>query len=141
MELWSYIWIGLFILFLIIEGITMDLVTIWFAIAALITYVVSLLGGPIWLQIALFLILSALMLVLVFPFVKNKLHVGSYRTNVDSLPGQKAVITALIDFNKIGTASINGVIWSATGDGRFEPGETVIIEKVQGNRLIVKKNG
>jgi len=134
-----YIWIGLFILFLIIEGATMALVTIWFAFGALFAYLVSLLGAPFWLQFVLFLISTTLMLVLVFPFVRNKLKVGKLKTNVDSLAGQKAVITEAIAFNTIGTASINGVLWSASGEGDFEIGETVVIESVKGNRLIVRK--
>lgn len=134
-----YIWIGLFILFLIIEGVTMDLVTIWFAFGALFAYLVSLFGAPFWLQLVIFLLSTTLMLVLVFPFVRDKLKVGKLKTNVDSLAGQKAVITEAIAFNKVGAASINGVLWSASGEGSFDIGETVIIEAVKGNRLIVAK--
>lgn len=134
-----YIWIGLFVLFLIIEGITLDLVTIWFAFGALFAYLVSLLGAPFWLQLVVFLITTALMLILVFPFVRKKLHVGKYKTNVDTLPGKLAVVTEAIAFNKIGAVSVNGVLWSATGDGDFHKGETVRIQAIKGNRLIIEK--
>ena len=70
MEFLSYIWIGLFILFLIIEGLTMELVTIWFALGALVAYVFSLAGAPFWLQLTVFVLSTVLMLILIFPFVR-----------------------------------------------------------------------
>lgn len=139
MEFLPYVWIGLFILFLIIEGMTMELVTIWFALGSLCAYIVSLMGAPFWLQLTVFLVSTILMLVLVFPFVRRKLKVGGHKTNVDSLVGRKAVITEKVEFNKIGVASINGVLWSATGEGTFDVGETVLIKEVKGNRLIIQK--
>jgi membrane protein implicated in regulation of membrane protease activity len=135
----SYLWIGLFVLFLFVEGATMALVTIWFAGASLIALVVSLSGGPLWLQLGAFGLSSLLMLVFVFPFAKKKLKVGMARTNVDSLPGKKAVITENIEFNKFGKASINGVIWSANGEGQYSVGETVLILRIEGNKIIVVK--
>lgn len=139
MDLLSYIWLIAFILLLIAEGMTMALVTIWFAGGALIAFIASLLGAPLWLQIVLFLASSVAMLWLLFPIAKDKLNVGKAKTNIDAMVGKKAVITKAISFNTIGQASINGVIWSAKGDGDYAVGETVDITQVQGNKLIVAK--
>lgn len=139
MDTMVYIWIGLFLIFLVIEAVTMDLVTIWFAAGALITFIAALFGAPFWLQLTLFVVTTTLLLILVFPLVKRKLKTGKYPTNVDSLAGKKAVVKETIEFNKIGVASINGVLWSATGEGTFEAGETVLIKEVEGNKLIVTK--
>jgi len=139
MELMSYLWLILFILFLIIEGATLALVTIWFAGGALLAFLSSLIGLPIWFQILVFIISSVLMLVLLFPLAKKHLKVGQARTNVDALPGKMAVITKSITFNKIGKASINGVIWSAKGDGDFSEGEIVRVLRIEGNKIIVEK--
>ncbi len=140
MTLWSYIWIGVFILALIIEGATMQLVTVWFALGALAAYLISLVGAPVWLQVVVFIIATVLMLIFLFPLARKRLKVGQYKTNVDSLIGKDAVISEAITFNEIGAASVNGVIWSATGEGAYEVGERVTIIEVRGNRLIVKKS-
>ena len=139
MEWLTYAWIALFIVFLIIEGVTHNLVTIWFAGGALIAYLLSWIGLPFWLQLLVFIVSSTLMLIYAFPFARERLNVGGYKTNVDSLAGKTAVVKDPIDFNTIGTASVHGVIWSATGEGDFQAGETVVITGVEGNKLIVEK--
>lgn len=139
MELLSWLWIGLFLIFLAIEGMTMALVTIWFAAGALAAWLVQLAGGPMWLQLLVFLASSALMLYFIFPFVRNRLKVGKARTNADALPGRKAVVTEPIGFNKVGKASIDGVIWSAMGEGEFREGDVVVITAIEGNKVIVEK--
>lgn len=139
MEWYDILWIVLFVAFIIIEGATQALVTIWFAVGALVAYLATLLGAPLWLQLLLFVLTSGAMLILVFPIAKKKLKSGDYKTNVDSIPGQTAVITETINFNVRGKASLQGVIWSATGDGHFEVGEKVKVLAVEGNHLVVVK--
>ncbi len=139
MELMSYIWLILFILLLVIEGATLALVTIWFAGGALLAFLSSLIGLPLWFQILVFIGSSVLMLVLLFPLAKKHLKVGQARTNADALPGKIAVITQAITFNTIGKASINGVIWSAKGEGEFSEGEKVRVVAIEGNKIIVEK--
>lgn len=117
----------------------MALVTIWFAGGSLIAYLVAVAGGAFWFQLGAFIVSSILMLIFVFPIAKSKLKVGNARTNVDALPGKKAVITEVIEFNKIGKASVNGVIWSAQGEGHYNVGESVLIQRIEGNKLIVTK--
>jgi membrane protein implicated in regulation of membrane protease activity len=139
MELMQYLWLGLFILFLILEGATHALVTIWFAGGALLAFLASLVGLPVWFQILLFIVSSVLMLVLLFPLAKKHLQVGEAKTNVDALPGRLVVITKAITFNTVGQADLNGVIWSAKGDGEFRVGEVVRVVRIEGNKLIVEK--
>ena len=51
-------WAGATVVFLVIEGVTVGLTSIWFALGCAAALIVSLLGGRQWLQIALFLIVS-----------------------------------------------------------------------------------
>ena len=61
------IWLVILAVLVVIEIITLGLTTIWFAGGALAALVVSLLGGPVWLQILLFLAVSVVLLVFTRP--------------------------------------------------------------------------
>ena len=51
MEYMNFVWLGLLILFLIIEIATVGLVTIWMAGGALAALILELMGLNIWYQI------------------------------------------------------------------------------------------
>lgn len=133
------IWGILFVLFLVIEAVTLALVTIWFAGGALLGLIAALLGAPVWLQIAIFVVSSTIMLITIFPIARKKLHVGKAKTNVDDLIGKIVVVTKPITFNTFGQVSINGVLWSATGEDSFAKDETVQIKAIEGNKVIIAK--
>ena len=52
------IWIGLIVIFLIIEGLTAGLVTIWFAVGALAALIAAMFHAPLWLQLVWFFAVS-----------------------------------------------------------------------------------
>ena len=57
----AMIWLGLMLVFLIVEAVcAIHLVSIWFAAGSLVAMVVSLLGGEIWLQITVFFAASCM---------------------------------------------------------------------------------
>ena len=65
---WEVIlWLILLGLFLLAEAATVTMVSLWFAAGSLAALAVSLAGGSIWLQIAAFLAVSAIMLTLLRP--------------------------------------------------------------------------
>ena len=63
----SVLWLAVLAVLLVIEIATLGLTTIWFAGGALIAFLVSLAGGPLWLQITLFLIVSVVLLLFTRP--------------------------------------------------------------------------
>ena len=64
MELVTLIWLGLVIVFLVVEAACpIHLVSIWFAAGSLVALLVSYFHGPLWLQIAVFLVVSGVLLV------------------------------------------------------------------------------
>ena len=68
-----YLWAGAFIVFMILEiSTSMALVSIWFSAAALITLIVSLFVESQIAQCIIFVVMSAVLLLLTRPFV-NKL--------------------------------------------------------------------
>ena len=58
----TLMWLVALILFGIAEAATVGLVSIWFAVGTIPALIVSALGGPVWLQVLLFLAVSILML-------------------------------------------------------------------------------
>jgi len=136
-------WLILFVVLLVIEIFTMGLTTIWFAGGALIAFVLAYVGLGLPVQIIVFLLVSIGLLVLTRPIAMKFFNQERQKTNAESLIGQKAVVLERIDtLHGNGRAEVNGMEWSAKTDDAdvvVEAGEVVIIEGIQGVKLIVKK--
>ena len=61
-SLMQILWLVLLIIFAASEAVTVGLTSIWFAAGALVALLAALLGGPMWVQITLFLAVSLLCL-------------------------------------------------------------------------------
>ena len=109
----AYIWLALLIVFGIVEAATAALTSIWFAAGALAATAAALLGGPLWLQILLFLVVSAAALAVTRPLVRRYVDSRKVPTNVGRLMGQTARVTEDID-NIAGTGAvyIDGKEWN-----------------------------
>ena len=136
-------WLILFVVLLIIEILTLGLTTIWFAGGALVAFILAFVGFDLPVQIIVFLLVSILLLVLTRPVAIKFFNKERQKTNAESLIGQKAVVIEKIDtLHGTGRAEVNGMEWSAKTDEAgqiIEAGEIVIIEGIQGVKLIVKK--
>ena len=136
-------WLVLFVVLLIIEIFTMGLTTIWFAGGSLLAFVLAYVGFGLPVQIIVFLLSSIILLVLTRPLAVKFFNKERQKTNAESLIGQKAIVLERIDnLHGTGRAEINGMEWSAKTDEPdeiIEAGEVVVIEGIQGVKLIVKK--
>ena len=136
----SLFWLALIVIFAAIEGATPQLVSIWFAGGALVALIVSLFGVDLWIEIVVFVAVSALLLVLTRPIVKKRMAGKTVRTNADASIGKDAVVTAKIDNTEgEGLVNLSGQIWSARSDsGAVIPeGSTVVVLRIEGVKLIV----
>ena len=134
------LWLGVMVIMLVIEGATANLVTIWFAISALITLVMSLLGVPLLWQVVVFVVLSFVLVMLTRPLVK-KLLKNRQPTNADRHIGQRGIVIMTIDpITGKGQVKVDGVIWSAKShDGTLiEEGYNVEVLDITGVKLVVK---
>jgi len=137
-----YVWLAVLVLFVIIEAITVQLVTIWFATGALAGLITALCSGPIPLQIALFVVVSVLALVLTRPLVKKMTQTHFSPTNADRFIGQNGIVTRRIDnLQASGEVRVKGSTWTArsTDDSIIEEKETVTVRRIDGVKLIVEK--
>ncbi len=138
-----YIWLGILVLMVIVELLTTQLVTIWFAVGALVSFFLALFGvEQIWIQILAFLIVSAAALAVTRPLVRKTLKRKTEPTNADMVIGKTAIVTEKID-NIAGTGlvKVGGTVWSArTADQSvIEEAQEVEVQEIQGVKLMVTK--
>lgn len=135
------LWLLLLIVLIIIEFATVGLFTIWFAAGALAAGVLSWLSVPVPLQIAVFFVVSIVMLVFTRPFAVKYINKGRTKTNVESVIGKQGVVTKNIDNIKgEGQVVVQGMEWTARAvqdDLKLEAGQSVVIQAVSGVKLIV----
>ncbi len=136
-----YIWLGLIILFSIVEAITPAIVSVWFALGSLFALGAAAIGSPEWLQITIFIFISALSLILTRPLVKRRLLKNFTPTNSDMLIGKCGVVINTINNSaESGSVRIQGKIWTARSEDDSEIPENtrVIVTNIEGVKLIVK---
>ncbi|MBI9101889.1 MAG: NfeD family protein [Spirochaetales bacterium] len=134
-----FVWLGLAIVLVIIEGMTMGLTTIWFAMGALISMLLAFFHMPIQWQVLLFLIISGVLLFFTRPVALKKLKIGKTKTNSESLIGEACVVIETIPANEKGQVKINGQPWRAAASGGIliAEGTRVVIDKIEGVTMYV----
>ena len=136
-------WLMLVCLFVIIEFVTISLTSIWFAGGALIALFVSLLGTPVYLQFALFFLVSVIMIFYTRPFAMKYVKPHNIKTNYEEAIGKEVQVTEQINNRESkGTVRYNGLEWSARStedDVVIAPGETVVVTEVRGVKLFVRQ--
>ena len=138
-----YMWLCLMIVFLIAEGVcAIHLVSIWFAAGALVAAVTDILGGPLWLQIALFLVVSGGLLAALWPVTKRFLKPKLSKTNIDSIIGSECyVLTDIDNTNATGQVKLNGMEWTARSTtGKCIPTGTLVkVDTIEGVKVFVSQ--
>ena len=143
MDTMFWIWLGVFVFSAIIEACTMDLVSVWFAVGAVIPLILSGVTSLAWqYQILIFIVISVILILSLRKIVKKFLSKGpELKTNKDALIGKQFRMLEKTDFDSVGSVKIGDVIWSAVGDNRqtIQSGKLVEIVDVLGNKLKVKE--
>ena len=137
----AFVWIVIALALGIIEAATVSLVSIWFAVGAVVAILPAYFGAPIWLQVLVFLAVSAVCFAFTRKFFKDVIKVKKQPTNVDGLIGEDGIVTAEINnLEGTGKVFISGLTWSAKSfDGESIPeGSVVTVKKIEGVTLIVK---
>lgn len=135
-------WIVALIVFLVVEAVSVGLVSVWFAIGSVAALICALLHGPVWLQVIWFVVISAVTLILTRPLVKKFVNAKSVPTNADRNIGRSAVVTERIDnLASTGTVQLDGVAWTArsTDDSVIEAGQLVVVREIRGVKLLVER--
>lgn len=134
-------WLAAFLVFIGIEIPTMALTTIWFAGGSLVGLVLYLLGASVEVQLAAFVIVSFVLLVLTRPMALRYVNQKTKKTNVESLVGRQARITETVDNAAgTGTAILEGQEWTARSAQEkitIPAGTQVRVEEIKGVKLMV----
>lgn len=141
MNLATMIWLVLLILFLIAEAACpIHLVSIWFAAGSLLALLLAMLGAAVWLQVTVFVLVSAALLALLWPLTRKYLNPNLEKTNVDAVVGSTGLVTVAID-NLLaqGQVKLGAMEWtarSASGD-RIAAGTTIRVDRIEGVKAFV----
>lgn len=133
------LWLLLFIVLIIIELLTVNLTTIWFAFGSLVAYILSFFVSDTMIQTIVFLVSSIVFLIFTRPIVKKFLLNKEVKTNADMLIGKTCVVTKEITKNETGEVKVNGQYWSAKANKKIKVGSEAKILSIEGVRLIVKE--
>lgn len=137
----SIVWLVLLVGLLIVEAsCPCHLVSIWFAVGSLAAFIASLLSAPLWLQIALFMVVSGSLLALMWPLVKKFLTPKVEKTNIDSVIGSTGRVTAAINnVDASGQVKLGAMYWTARStSGEVIPEGTLIrVDRIEGVKVFV----
>lgn len=136
-----WFWLGMAIIFTLIEVFTAGLTTIWFAIGSIPMIFLSFLPIPFLYQVLIMLVISIVLLIFTRPFFVKKLNANKEKTNVDALIGKTALVTKKITKFEKGEVKIDGKIWTAksVSDEDLEEGTECLLQSIEGVTAIVSK--
>ncbi len=138
MEMWM-IWLIIVFLLIIAEVSTVNLVSIWFIASGIVSLIVSIFVDNFYIQFAIFVILGIILLLTTRSFLERLLKTKKETTNLDRVIGMEAIVTEPIKKHNIGEVKVDGKRWSAISDVELEIGSEVIVEEINGVKLMVRK--
>ena len=140
MNISAIVWLIMMVILILMEAATVSLVSIWFAGGALTAILVSVLGGKLWLQVAVFFVVSVGLLILLRPVLRKHFNPKLQKTNVDAVIDATGMVTAEIN-NVIatGTVKIGSMEWTArsTSGDEIPAGTLVKVDRIEGVKVFV----
>lgn len=139
---WTYVWLILVAVSVVIELLTMDLLCVWFVPSGLVSMVLAIFDVPLWVQIVVFVVLSVAFIVLLRKPCMAKLNRGGAKTNADRNVGKECTLLTSVSFEKAGSVRLNGLTWTAVSEDEketIEEGTLVTVLRIEGNKVVVRK--
>lgn len=144
MEPMVWVWVAVFVIAVIVEAITQEFVSIWFAVGALISLVTTfVIPDLIWAQVLIFSFVSLIALACTRPLVRKMTERAVRHTNVDEFVGKRVKLEKAVTKYDAGEVKVNGIIYSAIlmedVEDTIEQDSIVEIITLRGNKIVVKK--
>lgn len=149
-ENWTWIlWTVLGVVLVIAEVFTPGFVLLWFGVGALAAALAAFLGAGFAAQFILFIVVSSALTALsrtifVNYFTKQDEPEGM-KMGVDTLPGQVGmVVSSSQGALHEGAVKVFGSVWTAypaEGEPPLEAGDRVVVERLQGASIYVRRAG
>ena len=140
-EYMIYIWLAVIFVALVVEGMTAQLISIWFVPGGLAGLISGFCGAGEWAQILIGAIVTLVCLIATRPLVNRVMNSRKVETNAGRLVGQTGVVIQEIrNLDAMGQVKIQGSVWSARSEnGEVIPQDkTVSVLRIEGVKLIVK---
>lgn len=137
------VWMGLILLFLIVEMTTLEFTFLMMALGSAGGLVSGLLGWPWWAQIIVAGVLALLLLIAVKPPLLRKLKRGGdpTKTLVDALIGMHGVVVRDFEHDQGQVKLTVGETWTArvspTPESPLQAGDRVTVTGIEGATAIV----
>ena len=131
-------WLILIVLFGVLEGVTVSLVSIWFAVGAAAALIASAFSTSVTLQLTVFVVVSAVVLACTRPLVKKQREKKAPPMNAQSNVGRTASVIAAVTPDVPGRVRLGGVDWRAQSSSALAVGTLCEVVAVQGTTLVVK---
>lgn len=135
-------WGVLLVLTVVVEAYSVELVSIWFSLGALVALILAISGVDIWIQFLVFTLVSIVSLIFGrMLFKKILLRSNDEPSNADRLIGETIVLLTPVNKLTPGSGKIGDVTWTVAvhDDVQFNAGDTCIIDAIEGNKLIVSR--
>ena len=133
-------WLIAAIGFLVLEGMTFSMVSIWFAAGSAAALLSCLFWPSFRVQAVVFIVVSILCLAAFKPLA-DKLRRKHTPTNGDRGLGREAKVLTPVSAGKTGRVRLAGVDWNArcaTPGDALEPGQTCRVTEIHSTLLIVE---
>ena len=142
MSTMTIIWLVIAVVMGVTEACTVQLVSVWFAIGSAAACITSLFTDQIYIQVIVFVVVTAIALAVTRPLVKKLKRKRPEATNADRYIGKTGVVIETIDNAAAkGLVKVDNEKWTARSvDGQLlEPGDRVVVTAIEGVKLIVTK--
>lgn len=117
---------------------TVNLVSIWFAIGAIASCILSIYVDNLIIQLGCFVITSTICLILTKSIISKIKNHKITPTNLDRVIGDIGIVTEDIDEFNNGEVKVDGKTWTATSKENLKVGTKVKIVSINGVKLNVK---
>ncbi len=138
MSLWA-VWLIVVILLAIIEIMSVNLITIWFIVSGILALFVSFFLNDLVSQFAIFVLGGILLLILTKPIMEEIKKIKDEKINLERVIGKKGICTIEIKKDEIGEVKVDGMFWSAVSNKKIPVNSEVLVEEIDGVKLVVSK--
>ena len=136
---WEFFWLAIVLLLSFVEVATVNLVTIWFIVSALVALLLAFFNVDFIVQFAVFVILGVILLVTTRSYLEKLLNKNKQKTNLDRVVGMEGVVTEKITKHNPGEVKVDGKKWTAISSKTITEGKNVKIVKIEGVKLVVEE--
>lgn len=139
--MYTIIWLAVIIVSVVFEAVTVDLVSIWFGLGAAVALLLNLFNVNIAVQIAVFVIVTVVSLVVTRPLAKKYLKTNVVATNADRYIGKHALVIRTITPDQKGEVKVLSASWAASSidNTLITEGEYCEVVAIEGAHLVVRK--